>query len=501
MPSRVVRGLASSTGPGDYRAMAFGSNGAFKSWFSASGHDPTSTGDPRSVQTVFTDGVNRARIDLTNGLVQGQYLLSCVWGVQSLNAASANEGAVTIREGADTVGNEYTSSTDPERIFDHEHEGSAAAWRFTGATWNGRRPITGETPNWTVAHGNAVAGTNTLIGVTLLVIPVSAGVNVPEIDSPPVVHTLPSAGFEKSEVFNQTGGTQEYNDASVADQDLLLTPTDPEFIIEHGNEDYIMFFRAQPRTNTEAAARRLRWSFWVDGEDIFNVRTNILTAGATSTGRGFQLRAPLDSFTGPYSMPFVVKRLQAKTYSWYTVCNRFQVTDSDEQLRNVGLLIFRTRMFSKFTSMEHTSAIVSNNANFAASPFTVTVNSDGQTPVVLMFSTSSHHTGGGGSQWSITRNGTHIMPTSTAAGFSFGATSPQNFADGANGTGDSDNETLPITLLWVDDTPIAGNNVYTIQYRQAPTLGAGIWNCRDDGSSGFKGYFAAFEAKFATTGF
>jgi len=159
-------------------------------------------------------------------------------------------------------------------------------------------------------------------------------------------------------------------------------------------------------------------------------------------------------------------------------------------------------MFSRFTYKEHTSAITSTSSTFTNSPFEVTINSKDGTPIILMFSTSSHHTGGGGNQWSITRNDTAITPTATGAGATFGMTAPQNFADGTNGTGDSDNETMPVTLLWVDSSPVIGQNKYIIQYRREPNLAVNsIWNCRDDGTSGFKGYFCGFEAKFATTGF
>jgi len=498
MGSRNATRIMGTVGPAGFQVALSGITAFFKSWKNAAGEKPTLNGDPRINETVFTgDDADDARVTLSGGKEKGHTFLSCVWGVQTTGDA----GAVTLREGANAANDEYTSSTDPTRVFDHEIEGAAPGIRYAGATWNGRRPDTGQSAIWSICNGNETANANALYGVTLLCFPISArAAEVSEI-SADVIFTGPQLGYEKHEVHNQTGGTHEYDDATAADEDRILTPTDATWNVSHGDEDFICFFRAQPRSNLDAAARRLRWSFWMDGEEVFNVRTNNTTAGATANGRGFNARYALDNFAGVYTMPFLVKRLSSGNHSWYTLCNRFQITDSNEQLRNVGLLMFRTRCLQNFTYMEYAQAIVSSSDSWSDSPFTITVTSDGA-PVVLMFSTTSHHAGAGGNQWCIKRNGVDITPKSDVVGVPFGVgPGMQNFSDGGPGVGDTDNETWPTTLLWVDSSPAVGSNVYVVQYRREPTLAqSAMWNCRDDGSSGFKGTFAGFVTNLPTAG-
>ena len=97
------------------------------------------------------------------------------------------------------------------------------------------------------------------------------------------------------------------------------------------------------------------------------------------------------------------------------------------------------------------------------------------------------------------RDGTPITPNGSEFP-TFGQTNQLTHIGGSNGTGDTDNDTLPFALLWFD-TPSAGSHTYRVEYRRnSGFTGANnaMWNTRDDGSSGFIGTMFAIEMKFPT---
>jgi hypothetical protein len=169
-----------------------------------------------------------------------------------------------------------------------------------------------------------------------------------------------------------------------------------------------------------------------------------------------------------------------------------------------GVSILRTKMLSKFTWMMDDNAVLVDTDDLTESAFSVDIESGG-THIVIGFNTSVNmYTSG--AKFLIYRNGVPIT-TDWPQNFEI---DPQNInpkgsnptAAGTAGDGDTDNDTMPFSLIWVDKSPPPGNLTYTIYYRRS-TLGVAastdcIFNCKDNGADGYRGTMFAFEWKFAT---
>ena len=251
-----------------------------------------------------------------------------------------------------------------------------------------------------------------------------------------------------------------------------------------------------------ASARVLRWSNELNGEEFTNVRTDTTTGGSTKSGRGYQIHMPLNNFWHLYSWQFRVMPLPTGrdlTGSYTTnIWDHTTNTGTQSEFDGTGFRIYRPLAFNQFESSESRVAVLSDSDTWADSDFEVTVEANGTTPFWLGLSTSLHQFEGQ-TRFRITRDGTPITPEGTDYP-TWGQTNQVSFIGGTNGVGDTDNETLPFTLLWVD-TPSAGPTTYKVQYRRNNGFtGAhnAIWNSRDDGSDGYIGTFFAAELSFPT---
>lgn len=267
---------------------------------------------------------------------------------------------------------------------------------------------------------------------------------------------------------------------------------------------YLVLTRVRPQSTSATAARSLRWTHQIDGVDIFSVCTNTATAGATRTGRGFQMQMPAAININPYFTSAQVMTLDAGVHTFSAVGNRHESADNGEIINNNALFVVNTSMFKQFKYVQVTTTQTAlTGATWSAhNAFSQTITLNGQAKVWLIFSTTSHqNTSSGVLAIRIKRNGTVITPQGVDAG---SQPYPQNAGyavlNGTNGTADSDNDTLPYCIHWVDN-PGAGTWTYTIESADQGATSNALWNTNDNGAAGFKGLFAIAELSFATVGF
>ena len=250
-----------------------------------------------------------------------------------------------------------------------------------------------------------------------------------------------------------------------------------------------------------ADSRVARWNMELEGEDFTNVRTNTTTGGSTKNGRGYSWSIPVNNFCRMYACQFrVIDNLP--TGRPLTGSTTFNIWDAS---RNTGTpteldlsnpVIWRTEQFSTFDHHESRTAVVTNSDTWAASDFECTIDCSGNDPVYLALSTSIHQFEGQ-TRFRFTRDGTPISPDGTDY-VTFGQSDQLTHIGGSNGSGDTDNDTLPFHLFWFDN-PTAGEHTYRVEYRRNSGFTGSnnaMWNCRDDGSSGFIGTFFAAEMSF-----
>ncbi|MCI0558225.1 MAG: hypothetical protein MN733_06995, partial [Nitrososphaera sp.] len=318
-----------------------------------------------------------------------------------------------------------------------------------------------------------------------------------------LAHIGPTLGKRNSEWFSVGGSPSSiaFNDGA-GDSDQTASGT---FTVDHGNEDYLVFFRYRLNSISTTGVRALRVTCKIDGEDIVNVRTDTATLGATRTGRGFQYRDSADAGLRVRTGPFRVMNLSAGTHTPEWTFNRHESADQGETVDGIAMLGIRTQMLSQFTYDEYDEAIAVTSDTPATAPWSVTITADGTTPIILGFCTSTHVGDDGVVDLTMFRDDTLITEDAAGAGAAYAGFSQANYdniADGSAGTGDSDNGTYPLTIWWTD-TPSAGSHTYTIKYARNSSASAGasgnsILNCNDNGGSGFVGTLFAFEMKFAT---
>lgn len=465
-----------------------------------SGDQHSASASPLVTQFAFDeDGANQLGADLVN--VDTGYLL--MWMFSGGSSSTSTAAAFSLREGVSTsTDTTIVADTPGTRVGDTLYETNPVTphFNYTFSMWLSSRPVSPRDSEWGMFFSNVTANNYQCFQGTLIALPAQNSTGS-------LAHSGPTIGLEGSEWFGLgfTPTTILFNDQPAGDGDQLASTS--AFTIDHGNENYLLIYRHRLNGITVSGVRSLRWYDLLDGADVFNVRTNAVTAGATRTGRGFQARLSDDDFTAYRYTEFVVKTLSAGSHTGGITFNRHESADNFENADGMGLLILRTSMLSQFTYSTHNSAIVmSSDANIAG-PWSVSVVADGTTQIIIGFCTTVHNATGY-PDMNIFRDGAIISEETTGEGAKysgFSHTSTVAIADGSDGVGDTDNQTMPVTI-WIVDTPSAGSHTYTVRYRRnsftAASGGGGsnssIINCRDDGSSGFIGTLLAFELKLAT---
>jgi hypothetical protein len=464
--------------------------------------NPNPLGTQAANQTLYDpsgsdpQGVNlEAAADASNGF----FVIDT--RIISLTAASADWCTVSLREGTD-AGNVSISpvndANDPHRYQPETRIELGTARASIEGMIAPSQPDASRDAEWGHWFGATSGSTCTMYGSTLIILPANKTRSAGGYDPPgPFVGVSPGSSFVRG-----IAGTfkKEY------DPQPPLSPGEDQdqsanwgvWRVEHGEEDYLLFLNGRINNTTAGSARSLRWHIEVDGEDLFNVRTNSKTGGATRTGRGFQIRSGAVQRQQFCYLHAAVKHFGYGDRTPSLTWNRHESADNNESQNWHYAYAQRTAMLSKFTYMNDTNAVLVDSNTFADSAFSVDIVSDG-TPIIVGFSTSVHMRDGSVS-FEIMRDATVITPTG-------GVAEVTNFSvqgDGANpstvGVGHTDNSTIPVTLLWVDSSPPVGTRTYKMRYRRGPTGGSinSMMNCRDDGSSGFVGMMFAWEYKFAT---
>lgn len=259
---------------------------------------------------------------------------------------------------------------------------------------------------------------------------------------------------------------------------------------------------SQSAASNSSAAVRYHWQ--IDGVDHWNVRTN--TVGSTLTGRGIHIGSDGNVTAAArheYSQ-FAISQLTAGNHTVSLTGNRHEAADGNENIGIIRLFAIDTDMFSQAIYSELSTAQSASNTvsfqNAEINPITITV--DGTAKVLLIFSTSVHTNRSSLPRFRITRNGTAITPNGTDGGSNTYPTvrSYQAQYAAVSLTASPDNLTIPFSLVWVDE-PAAGTYVYRVQVISNSEVNPALWNTRDDGTSGYKGLFAAIELKLATSGY
>jgi len=464
------------------------------------GDDSSATATIFAVQVMYsTDGANKLGADLVD--VEGGYLL--LWTYSGfLSTAAASATAWSLREGNASSTIVATVGDAPgTRIGDMVMEPDAiGVMPGTYSNWSSNRPGAGLESEWGMCHANVTTNLSQLFMGTLIVLPAQNAAGSLSISGSHI-------GKRDSEWYAIAGSPSSvlFDAQPAGDSNQSSSTT---FIVDHGNENYLLIARSRLNALTTIGVRDLRITHNLDGVDINNVNTNVATAGATRTGRGFQYRLSADDVTRIRNTVFRVKNLSSGVHSFDITCNRHQATDSGETLDSVALLALRTSMLSQFTYDEHDQAIAVTSDVPTTGPWSVTITADGVTPIIIGFCTSSHIGNEGYVDLTLYRDSTLITADATGPGSSYGGFSNfryVDYADGTDGGADSDNTTVPVTVF-VADIPPVGQHTYTIKYaRNSFSLASGgggstssILNCNDNGASGFIGTLFAFEVKFAT---
>ncbi len=307
-----------------------------------------------------------------------------------------------------------------------------------------------------------------------------------------------SEGFPGSKVVYST--TESDTDETVDMNDTLVIPA------SRRNEKWLVIwqFGIEKRGSFPTAdARALRADITFDGETFVNVRSNNTTGGSTKTGRGFQWSLPEHNFWHGFFHQYRVLELKPGVRSAQAIANvhdHTTNTGTPSELDNLALRPIRINSFNQFKYQEIKTGFTSSSDTWANSGFELTIEADGTTPILLGLSTSVHQFEGQ-TRFRFTKDGSAFgAPDDGTDFYSFGQSDQDTFIGGTNGSGDTDNDTLPVSLLWVD-TPTAGEHTYRVQYRRnSGFTGANnaMWNTRDDGSDGFIGTFFLAELSFPT---
>jgi hypothetical protein len=419
---------------------------------------------------------------------EGGYLV--LFGINMMiEATTTTEGTVTpqCREGttASTVsGGGLTTSSSSMRTQDVD-------LGLMEVAYLPNRPAASRLSEWGIHGVSATIETNkaNVVGGTLVVLPAAAA-----------TFSGPNLGVQEDYWGFLNQGSLDYDTQVGADADQTFSGT----ITVPRTADYVCFWRSQTHSGATSAARSLRFQMRIDGVDVFGVKTGTATGGATRTGRGFQYQQIAGTNlvnVATYFTPVSLHTLAPGTHTVDWVINRHETTDNAEQLRNNICLWINTDVFKQFKTVNVATVQTAppSRADIEATAFAQSITVDGNAKVLLILSTSSHSaTNNDGPIIYFKRNGVIISGQGVLAGSpDYPQTGLYAAANGTAGTADSDNNTYPVTVMWVDD-PGVGTHTYTVWAGSGASGTAGIWNANDNGASGFKGRFMIAELSLAT---
>jgi hypothetical protein len=459
--------------------------------------NPATAGDPRFTCSIYQPSAGPVVGGILSDVQNGYMIFMCgygYWDGGASNAATLNqfiEGSTTFSTGKQFTGS--VPSTNPRLELtglDPDDEGG-----FMGTRVLTNRPSSAALG---VAEWGMFIGTESSTGFHDAY--GACFVALPSEQEGAASHAGPTIGVRDTDWFVTGLSVVTYSDS--ADTDVTSTLNTSITIPESRSQDkWLTMCNLRVEKNggfPTGTARTLRYFIEVNGEDLFNVRTNNTTGGANKTGRGFQLHFGLQNFNQFSACPFVIQNFPAGVLTSQTTANCHQAIGSNgSQLDNSAVTMMRTAAFSQFEYLEDTTAVIVNSDTFQDSAFTVTVDADGTSSFLLGLSTTVHQYTGQ-VRFEITRNGTPITNNGTDYP-TLGKWDTSAFTDGSNGTGDTDNDTLPFTMFWAD-TPPVGSTTYTVRYRRNSGFTGSnnaMFNTRDDGSSGYRGTFFAAELKLA----
>lgn len=216
---------------------------------------------------------------------------------------------------------------------------------------------------------------------------------------------------------------------------------------------------------------------------------------------GYQMRFGQHNFPVHMFGGFYVDTLTSGTHTWDFAMTKSESGDGDEAAVIPWVLGLKTSQFANFGWMSHSSRVDLTSASFTDSPFEVAEFGVGGAPVVVGVHTTVHINtlATMGTAFRLVRDGSTVLtPTGTATAGSVPIAAPNGEWDAAPdmSTGaDPDNNTLPVTIYWVDD-PGPGTYTYTFQSQRLGTgVGPGTvyWNTQTDGTGGFTGYMFVAE--------
>lgn len=415
-------------------------------------------------------------------------LLNTNVAVEATGATNAGTIRPTsIYEGAGASGADATGTVLTESFIREEGVDKTMA----SAVFFHSRPAVGRQSEWGVNVQSAVieADRVRISGGTLVILP-----------SLPNSFAGTTIGTEDNHWARALVSQISYNDQVGGDADQSNSAN---FTVGSSGE-YLCFLYSRWNNGTTTTTHNLRFHWEVNGVDVFNVRTDVATSGAVKTGRGFQQFFPSDadlSSFRPYLFGAAVLNLNAGSNTVTLFANRHESADpaNSEAIALTNILAIKTDRFKQVEKASVATVQASGVSNvFAEAPaFTKSITVDGQAKVLVILSTSVHYSSTADtSAFQIKRNGVLISPYDTSV---FGGNSsphlPSMFlGDASNGTaatGDSDNNTLPITIIVVDD-PGPGTHTYTVE-SAVSGASAGIWNADDNGTDGYNGMLALVE--------
>lgn len=479
------------TVPANFQAPATGYFGV-RTITDLSGDQTGGTASSATTQVAFDTeaGGGQWGVHLTD-LDTGYIVFWCYAGFDANGS-----GLITwsLREGDTTSTDASVASDLPgTRVADFTQRAATLGSKvMTCAQARITRPVAGSASEWGLYFGNTFTNLSQLHNGSIIVIPAQDATGS-------LAHVGPTIGKRNRQWFTAGGSTINFDAQIAGDQDQSITNTLPTVIFP-GTYLYLDNFRITTAAGTGTASS-IRVAHFLDGVDIFGVRTNTATLGATRTGRGFQYRIhSSDNLAYRHGVSRVVS-LSAGSHSLTRTANRHESTDEGQTLDGHQAQFIRTAMLSQFTYDEVNTAILVTSATFTTG-WSITLTSDGVTPLVFGFCTSVHNSAIGIPVFALFRNSTQLTEGGTDGGL--GQSCYADISDGNEGGADSDNQTAPFMMYW-SDTPAAGTYTYTIRYRKSDDVNFGNnnnlrINTNDNGGDGFTGTFWGFEMKFATIG-
>jgi hypothetical protein len=423
-------------------------------------------------------------------VTKGYIALLCVPCMQD-NTGTAGGGNMQahIREGA---GASTTAATGAIGLSSFIRENSADSTYVHTGVLAGTPGGTRES-EWGVDITTATTNTNDRVrfsGGTLIVLPAVSG-----------SFTGSTLGTEDQEWSACNPAGISYNDQTGGDADQ--TSSDDWTVSQAGEYLCIFGFRWNNGGTIHDANIRAYWQ--IDGVDVFGVYTGNATSGAVKTGRGYQLFCDgnLDTVDHrPFLCQAGVFNLAAGANTLTIVANRHESSDpaSTEAINaSANNICIRTDRFKTFeyTKVSTARSSPANEVYATDGDFTTNITVDGNAKVMVIFSTTIHYNGSEATIFKIYRNGSLIgFYDDGAFGGNQANPGPTNvFWNSSSGTtsvGDSDNQTLPVTLILADD-PGAGTHSYTVQTASFASSSTGIYNANDNGGDGFNGFMILAE--------